>query len=244
MSNSRGFMLIEVALVIILVAIILGPVLHLMASQSRKDQVLDQLRARQMVLEAVEGFVLTYGRLPCPALQKDGLESRLGDACTNREGWLPSATLNTWGLAGAWRTAVATLQQAGEPALNALVSNQPFAELSTQQLAEIVLAPYTANYALGTGPLPAIHLCQEIAGQNLPANTTAGCGPHTLLSASAVWVAYPDQAVNQNRYQQFFISPEQPALNPAWLSFERLNWLWMKRGALDPIHQTQLPQEN
>lgn len=235
-------MLIEVALVIMLVAIILGPVLHLMASQSRKDQVLEQLRTRQTVLEAVEGFVLANGRLPCPALQRNGLESRLGDACTNREGWLPSATLNTWGLTGEWRTAVATLEQAGEPALNALVSNTPFAELSPQQLAEIVLAPYTANYALGTGPLPAIHLCQEVAGQSIPSNTAAGCGSHTLLSASAVWVAYQNEALNQNRYQQFFISPEQPASNPAWLSFERLNWLWMKRGALDATHYQQPPE--
>lgn len=241
-------MLVEVALVIMLVAVILGPVLHLISSQARKDQVLEQLRNKQVISEAVEGFILANGRLPCPALQIHGQESRSGDACTNREGWLPSATLNTWGLSNSWRMAVATLEQAGEPARNALVSNKPFAELSPQQLAEIVLAPYTANYSLGTGPLPAIHLCQQLAGLALPGNTQAGCASHTLLSPSAVWVAYPFKAgtqanpidINQNRYQQFFINPEQAALNPVWISFERMNWLWMKRGSLEHIY----PQEN
>lgn len=240
--NNKGFMLVEVALVIMLVAIILGPVLHLLSSQSRKDEVLQQLRTKQQISEAVEGFVLATGRLPCPATEARGKESRTGDACTNSEGWLPAATLNTWNITGSWRMAVATLDQAGEPALNTLISNQPFAELSPQQLAEIVLAPYTANYSLGTGPLPAIHLCQQVSGLPLPVNTQAGCANHTLLSPSAVWVAYPVESsanINSNRYQQFFITPDQPALNPAWISFERMNWLWMKRGSLEPTYSQE-----
>lgn len=235
--HVRGFMLIEVALVVVLMAIILGPVLHLLASQREKEKVFAHLESRQRILESVEGFVLATGRLPCPAEQANGAESRSGDACTHKEGWLPIATLASWGLSGQWKMAVATLEQAGEPAHNALVSAQPFAQLSPQQLAEIVLAPYTASYALGTGPLPAIHLCQVVQGHALPQNLNAGCGAHTLLNASVVWIAYPaNDPINQNRYQQFFINPDQPAANPVWLSFERLNWLWMKRGALDTPH--------
>lgn len=235
--NSDGFMLIEVALVVVLMAIILGPVLHLLTSQREKDKVLIHLESRQRILEAVEGFVLATGRLPCPAGLANGAELRSGDACTYKEGWLPTVTLASWGLGGQWKMAVATLEQAGEPAQNALVSTQPFAELSPQQLTEIVMAPYTMNHPVGSGPLPAIHLCQLVRGLAVPSNLDAGCGAHTLLNATTVWLAYPttDQA-NQNRYQQFFINPDQPAANPVWLSFERLNWLWMKRGALDTPH--------
>jgi type II secretory pathway pseudopilin PulG len=241
--SSKGFMLIEVTLVILLMAVILGPLLHLLANQRQKNQVQEQLQIKQKITEAVEGFILATGRLPCPALQLKGLESRVGDGCTQKEGWLPVATLNTWGIPPHWKVAVATLEQAGEPAHNALVSNQPFAQLSPQQLSEIILAPYTTNLPLGSGPLPAIHLCQTIQGQNLPLNTSAGCGSHTLLSASAVWVAYPVEEhftsetnnLNQNRYQQFFINPDLPTFNPVWLSFERMNWLWMKRGSLTSI---------
>ena len=169
-------MLIEVALVILLLAVILGPVLHLVANQNQKDKLLAHLQTRQNIIDAVEGFVLAHGRLPCPAQNINGIEQRLADACMNREGWLPSASLGVLSVQGQWRMAVATLEQAGEPAQNSLVSSQPFSDISPQQLAEIVLAPYTASYPLGTGPLPAIHLCQEIAGVVPPVNTTAGCG--------------------------------------------------------------------
>lgn len=243
-TTAQGFMLLEVALVIMIVGIILGPILHLLAGQRQKNDVLDQLETRQNIAEAVEGFVLATGRLPCPALHTRGQEARNGDFCTQQTGWLPNATLNTWGLSGEWKMAVATLEQAGEPAQHALVSNKPFAKLSPQQLAEIVLAPYTANHATGTGPLPAIHLCQAIASQALPEPAAAGCASHILLSPTAVWVAYPVQDhtgqpvddINQNRFQQFFINPQTPAINPVWLSFERMNWLWMKRGTLDPLY--------
>jgi hypothetical protein len=235
--NTRGFMLIEVALVVVLMGIILGPVLHLLAAQREKDKVLAHLESRQRILESVEGFILATGRLPCPAAHTHGTESRSGDACTFKEGWLPTATLASWGISGQWKMAVATLEHAGEPAQNALVSTQPFAQLSPQQLTEIVMAPYTASYAVGTGPLPAIHLCQVVQGHPMPTNLQAGCGGHTLLNATTVWLAYPAQdPANNNRYQQFFINPDQPAANPVWLSFERLNWLWMKRGALDTQH--------
>jgi type II secretory pathway pseudopilin PulG len=243
-SATHGFMLIEVALVILLLAVILGPVLHLVANQNQKDKLLAHLQTRQNIIDAVEGFVLAHGRLPCPAQNINGIEQRLADACMNREGWLPSASLDVLSVQGQWRMAVATLEQAGEPAQNSLVSSQPFSDISPQQLAEIVLAPYTASYPLGTGPLPAIHLCQEIAGVVPPVNTTAGCGGHHLLSPSAVWVAYLVNDRNQNRYQQFFITPDQPAINPVWLSFERLNWLWMKRGSLDSITTSTTTLEN
>jgi type II secretory pathway pseudopilin PulG len=241
--HNTGFMLIEIALVIVVLAIILGPIVHLLAGQQHKNRTTQDLASKQKIVEAVEGFVLATGRLPCPALQAGGQESRTGDACTRAEGWLPNSTLSTWGLSGNWKMAVATLESAGEPAQNTLVSIHPFAQLSPQQLAEIVMAPFTINHGVGAGPLPAIHLCQSIAGQTPPANTEPGCGAHTLLSPTAVWVAYPvttnngtnHSNLNQNRFQQFFIDPEQAAQNPVWISFERMNWLWMKRGALDPI---------
>ena len=241
---THGFMLIEVALVILILAVMLGPVLQLLANQNQKDKLLAHLQTRQNIVEAVESFVLAHGRLPCPAQNANGIEQRQADACANREGWLPSASLGVLSVQGQWRMAVATLEQAGDPARNSLVSAQPFSDISPQQLAEIVLAPYTASYPLGTGPLPAIHLCQEIAGVVPPVNTTAGCGGHHLLSPSAVWVAYLVNDRNQNRYQQFFVTPDQPAINPVWLSFERLNWLWMKRGSLDSITTSTTTLEN
>ncbi|HEX4855821.1 MAG TPA: type II secretion system protein [Limnobacter sp.] len=230
-------MLIEMALVVVLMGIILGPVLHLLATHDRKEQVSRELHARRHILEALEGFVLATGRLPCPATQPNGMESRSGDACTASAGWLPTSTLGLWGVDGKWKIAVATLAQAGEPAQNALVSDQPFSDISPQQLAEVIMAPTTANFNTGSGPLPAIHLCQLSQGNPVPAASLPGCGVHPLLSVSAVWVAYPEgDALNKDRHQQFFINPDHAAPNPVWLSFERMNWLWMKRGSLDTFY--------
>ena len=242
---QQGFMLIEIALVLMLVAVILGPILHLIAGQRSKSAVLEQLESHQRITEAVEGFILAAGRLPCPALTPNGTEARTATTCQQRDGWLPSATLHTGSLPSPWRVAVATLEQAGEPAQNALLTGRPFEQLSPQQLSEIIFAPITANHGLGSGPLPAIHLCQQLAGQTLPVNTSPGCGAHTLISPSAVWVAYSEpvngeSSVNVNRFQQFFINPVDPVSNPVWISYERMNWLWMKRGALD----NPPPQEN
>lgn len=240
-DRQRGVLLIEMSLVILLIAVILGPVLHLIASQRQQGKLNAHLQTRQQITQAVEGFVLSHGRLPCPATQANGHEARLADACAQKTGWLPTASMALWGLSGQWKIAVATLEEAGEPAQNALVSNRPFSRISPQQLAEIILAPFTANHAVGTGPLPAIHLCSRLAEAALPSTDTPGCAAHTLLSPSAVWVAYlgTDQ-VNEARHHQFFINPDQTADNPVWLSFDRLNWLWMKRGSFDNIQ----PQEN
>lgn len=243
--SPQGFMLLEIALVLMLVAVILGPILHLIAGQRSKSAVLEELESRQKITEAVEGYVLATGRLPCPATTPNGTEARTANTCLEREGWLPSATLHTGSPPSRWRVAVATLEQAGEPAQNALLTGRPFEQLSPQQLSEIIFAPITANHGLGSGPLPAIHLCQVLAGQTLPVHTSPGCGTHTLISPSAVWVAYPERThresnINLNRFQQFFINPVDPVSNPVWISYERMNWLWMKRGSLDNTP----PQEN
>lgn len=58
---ALGFMLIEVALVILILAVMLGPVLHLLANQNQKDKLLVHLQTRQIIVEAVESFVLAHG---------------------------------------------------------------------------------------------------------------------------------------------------------------------------------------
>jgi type II secretory pathway pseudopilin PulG len=59
---ALGFMLIEVALVILILAVMLGPVLHLLANQNQKDKLLVHLQTRQIIVEAVESFVLAHDR--------------------------------------------------------------------------------------------------------------------------------------------------------------------------------------
>lgn len=79
--SPQGFMLLEIALVLMLVAVILGPILHLIAGQRSKSAVLEELESRQKITEAVEGYVLATGRLPCPATTPNGTEARTANTC-------------------------------------------------------------------------------------------------------------------------------------------------------------------
>jgi len=238
-TQYNGYLLFELALVLAIVATLTGPLIHLMANLNAQAQGNATLDDKQTILQSVEGFVLAKGRLPCPALQPNGAEARVADQCAHHSGWVPVTTLQLWGLKNRWRVSTATLSAAGHPAENALFASNPFEHISPSQLGRVILAPETPKHAVGQGPLPGIHLCQAIAGLSLPPIDQAGCGGHTLLSGSLVWVAAPENEskglaqteLNKNRHQQFFIDPQLPASHPAFLSFERLNWLWMQRGS-------------
>lgn len=222
----------EVALVLALTALVMGPLLQLMKSQQAQAELAQNQKVGPTLLQSVEAFVLAQGRLPCPADTQNGAEARLNNRCLIVSGWVPSQSL---GLPPQydWNLTVATLASAGTPASDSLTADNPFALLSPQQLAEIVYAPITPTQGVGTGALPAIHICKHNAAQALPAITQAGCGAHDLYSASAVLVLSEAQGgLNQNRSLQFFIQTELQHQNPIWLSFERLNWLWMQSGAL------------
>jgi prepilin-type N-terminal cleavage/methylation domain-containing protein len=94
---ARGFTLIEMAVVLVVVSLVLGSLLVPLASQveQRKieatEQILDQAR------DAVLAFAAVRGRLPCPAGSAGGQEAfttsaAVGD-CASFWGFLPAATL-------------------------------------------------------------------------------------------------------------------------------------------------------
>lgn len=246
-NKPHGFLLFELALVLAVAAIVITPLIHLLTNLNTQQQAHASLTDKQRILQAVEGFILVNGRLPCPAMQAGGTEARVSNRCTHHSGWVPVSTLQLWGLQGKWRASVATLSGAGAPAEHALVASNPFEHISLTQLGRVILAPETPKYPIGQGPLPGIHLCQAVAGLTPPPIEQAGCGGHTLLSASLVWVATPEQdplgahqaELNKNRHQQFFVDPQLPASHPAFLSFERLNWLWMQRGTHFSLQPTE-----
>lgn len=89
-TTQPGFSLIELALVLLIIGIALGGVLQPLSQHRELDS---KRRAEQQLVlagEAVLGFALVNGRLPCPALlHGNGQEN----AQCNAEGELPWATL-------------------------------------------------------------------------------------------------------------------------------------------------------
>ena len=104
-ARSRGFTLIELAVVLFVVTLILGSILVPLTSQVEQRQISDTRRTLEDIKEALMGYAVANGHLPCPAISAtNGLENRTGTTCTAnwRDGYIPWATLgvsklDAWG---------------------------------------------------------------------------------------------------------------------------------------------------
>ncbi|MDX8378647.1 MAG: type II secretion system protein [Gallionella sp.] len=118
--SNNGFTLVEMAIVMFIMALMLGSGLTLMSAQ-QKQQKIEETKARlDEAREALIGFAIAKGRLPCPASpSSNGMEELPGGliptlggaaACPHAlDGFLPAVTLglsnvdNHGYLQDAWR---------------------------------------------------------------------------------------------------------------------------------------------
>lgn len=75
MNNSRGFTLIELAVAMFILVLLLGSILVPLATQVEQRQISDTQRTLEEVKEALVGFAVVNGYLPCPDTDNDGLEN-------------------------------------------------------------------------------------------------------------------------------------------------------------------------
>lgn len=103
---ATGFTLIEMSIVLIVISLILAGVLKtvgIQREQLKRDETRQQLES---IKEALIGFALTNGRLPCPDTDADGIENppnpANGTDCVANEGLLPHVDIgigntDVWG---------------------------------------------------------------------------------------------------------------------------------------------------
>jgi len=93
---QRAFTLVELAVVLAIVGLLLGSLMYTLSAQVEQRAREETQRRLEQAREALLGYALAHGRLPCPASgAATGVESPAGGGeCTNyRDGFLPAVTL-------------------------------------------------------------------------------------------------------------------------------------------------------
>ncbi len=97
MSKSQpGFTLIEIAIVLAILALLLGGLLVPLSAQIDQQKIVDTQKTIDLGKEALIGYAVSNGYLPCPAVSAtNGNEDRTSGVCNKRVGFLPWAALGT-----------------------------------------------------------------------------------------------------------------------------------------------------
>ncbi len=182
-----GFTLIELAIVLFIVALMLGGMLLPLSGQQDIRNHGDTQKILTEAREALLGFAMANDRLPCPATAPNGTESPAGGStalipCTDPHGgFLPAATL---GLAPVDAQGYRLDGWGGEAihrvryAISTASSNAFTTQNGMKTTGMTVLAPNLQICSTGVG----------MANAGNPA--TAACAANTALATDAVAVVY------------------------------------------------------
>lgn len=111
MNPPRGFTLIELAIVLVIVTLLIGGLAVPLSAQIQARRIAETRQAMEEAREAILGFAMlnagspaTNRRLPCPDVEGDGTESlsASGTGCAQSAGFLPWVDLgvanqDAWG---------------------------------------------------------------------------------------------------------------------------------------------------
>lgn len=101
-SQQSGFTLVEIAIVMVIFGLIIGGLFGPMKTQLENLDRRETLDLIDTTKDAIIGFAIRNGRIPCPDTDNDGLENTAGTNCSNARGTVPWATLGV-GQIDAWK---------------------------------------------------------------------------------------------------------------------------------------------
>jgi prepilin-type N-terminal cleavage/methylation domain-containing protein len=196
-AKARGFTLIEMAVVLLIIGLLLGSLLMPLSMQMENQRRETTAVTVAAVGDALLGFAVVYRRLPCPDTDGDGLEN--GPGCNNVEGDVPWATLGV-GREDAWGH---RLRYRANNSFVAAIPNPPD---TTGSLRVVDVAGTVLTAADPDGPAAIVFSC---AGDGLPngendadgtVNTSLTCVNGGTPNGTYVQDVYTD-----NRYDDILI---------------------------------------
>lgn len=219
--HVAGFSLVEMAIVLAIVALLLGGLLPTISGQMEQQHRNETRRQLDEVRDALIGFAVANGRLPCPASAiSNGIENPLGGGvCASLDGFVPAVTLGI------------TQTDSQGYALDGW-SNRIRYAVTTDHASAFTTA--NGMQAVGMGLLnPDLSVCASATGIPPPPATT--CGAATILTNHAVAVIYSvgksttaagtDEAANLNGDQVFVSHVPSPAGAPNGEFDDIVTWL-------------------
>jgi prepilin-type N-terminal cleavage/methylation domain-containing protein len=204
LSHSRGFTLIEMAVAVFIIALLLGSILVPLATQVEQRQIADTQKMLDEIREALIGFAVTAGYLPCPdkttaagvGTANDGQEDVSGGACVTPEGNLPWVTLgiansDVWSNRFRYRVDLSFANH-----------TTPFTLTSTSTIAVCTTSACTVRLTtVGDGP-PALILSHGKNGYGARSAISGNLNPNPTSAdeianndANATFVSRPSSAV-------------------------------------------------
>jgi prepilin-type N-terminal cleavage/methylation domain-containing protein len=93
-GRERGFSLLELAIVLLIVGLLLGGLIMPLGSRMDQQRIESTRSQLEQVREALTGYALANDALPCPATPaSSGQASATASGCTRQHGFVPATTL-------------------------------------------------------------------------------------------------------------------------------------------------------
>jgi len=97
--KHNGFSLIEMAIVLVIIGALIGAAIYPLTAQRDSSKIKEANNQLKIIEEAILGFAITNGRLPCPASNANSgfedatLTANNGRDCNQPRGFIPAADL-------------------------------------------------------------------------------------------------------------------------------------------------------
>ncbi|MDH5484760.1 MAG: type II secretion system GspH family protein [Gammaproteobacteria bacterium] len=162
-KKLSGFSLIEMAIVLVIIGFTIGALIVPLGAQREVIKIKQAREELKVIEQAIMGFAIANGRIPCPAIPGTGVEDPVGGGvCTNARGFIPVVTL---GISGHFNCENLLLDPWGNPyRYSVTIANG---------------SSFTTNVTVVPPPLNAINVCDG-----------SPCPPATELTTEAVAVVY------------------------------------------------------